>query len=75
MVNLKPVLIAKYKGEIFRIKLGTNEQYLLETSLMDKAIRVEFPMVEKGGWERWVNKSDVEIMGEEKQLGLYGVLL
>jgi hypothetical protein len=69
------VKIAKYKGEIFWIKYESIDKYLLATSLMIKAEKVGFPWVERGGWESWVLKKDVEILGDKKELGINGDLI
>jgi len=69
------VLIVRYKGEIFGVVRETDKQYLIQTGLLIKAEKLSIPRVDKGEFELWVKKKEVEILGEEKELGLDGVLI
>ncbi len=69
------VLIAKYMGEMVWIKMETEDNYLLATDVMAKAKKIGFPEVEKGGFEAWIPKREVVIIGDEKALGLDGILI
>ena len=69
------VLIVRYKGEVFRVVLEKTEQYLIHTLLLSKAKKFSIPRVNKGEFELWVNKNEVEALGDENELGLDGVLI
>lgn len=66
-------LVVQYKGEKFRVVLEQKERFLIHTALDWKASKCGVPIVNKGEYEKWVSKSEVKILGEVKNPGLYMV--
>ena len=61
-----PATVARYRNELFYLDYQTDNKVLISTHDMMKAKKFNMPLVDKGEFALWVDRTDVEILDGDK---------